>query len=171
MGLSGLLGATLPAYSQIRAGFHIGYLVESYTLESARQNVEDCLWGSGLFSDLAVSLTPGTIENYMIVQGITNYDFADVNDASGAIQDALLACDTGITIKSRDAVAIDFIPADQAGKPGIARPGDYPGNQGSKCDWNNMSLGNYVRCQFGFEPSSLWIVGGIAAFFLLAKRR
>ena len=167
----GLLGATLPAYSQIRAGFHVGYLVESYSLESARQNVEDCLWGSGLFYDLSVTLTPGTIENYMIVQGITNYDFADVNDASGAIQDAILACDTGITIKSRDAVAIDFIPQDQVGMPGIARPSDYPGNQPNKCDWNNLSLSNYLKCQFGVDSSSLLLVGGAAAIFFLALKR
>lgn len=174
-GLAGLLGATLPAYSQIRAGFNLGYWVSSYSVETARQNVEDCLWGSGILYDLNVTIQPSGIGNYMIISGVTNYPFANKDDVSGAIQDALLACDTGISIVSRDAVAVDAIPAEFANNPNVQQPITYyQGNPNAKgkCDWNALSFSDYLACELGITTSqavAVGVVGALAGVILISK--
>src|SRR5690349_8121999 len=60
-GLSGL-GEVVPAYSSFRVGFHLGPIVDLFSwsgdsaIEKARQQAEDCLWGSNSFYDLVVQL-------------------------------------------------------------------------------------------------------------------
>lgn len=169
-GMSGLLGGLmLPGGSTIRSGLHLGAIVNFFSwsgtaaIEQARQAIEDCLWGSGIFGELSVQLLDMPTENYLLVAGRTNYDFADKDDVSGAIQDAIQSCGVDVTIKSRDAVAVDSIPENYANVADVAQPGDYRGAprspSGSKCDWNSQTLGDYLACQFGVTTEKAVLIG------------
>ena len=154
MGLLGLLGATLPAYSQIRVGFHIGALIDVFSsneasiLEQYKQAAEDCLWGSGAFYDVQVQMNPSWTENYMIVSGKTVFDFGSVEDVGGYIQQALEACGVG-SIKSRDAVVVDSVPegTDQQ----IVNQINLQNQQNTpkpKCDFSKMSFVGSIKTDF-----------------------
>ncbi len=170
-GLNGLLGALLPAYSQFRVGFHIDLLsgIDS-------QAVQDCLWGSNSFYDLEVVLTRPGYEYYLLISGKTVFDFGNVEDVGSYIQQQLESC--GLSVKSRDAVAVDSVPEGTAQDViNQINLGNQNNNKPpSQCDWSKQKWDEYLACTMGITPSSAALVGavaGIGGLFLiltLAKR-
>ena len=184
LGLSGFgLGDITPAYSSFRVGFHVGVIINIFSgsgdsaIAQVKQQIIDCLWGSNSFYDLDVQLIDTPTENYLLIQGKTVFDFSDKEDIGGYIQQQLESC--GITnIKSRDAVAVDAIPAAYAGQPGYQQPivyayGDPNKTPKAKCDWaTSKSWSDYLACQLDVTASTaaaVGVIGALAGVILISK--
>ncbi|MBO0719210.1 MAG: hypothetical protein J2P41_00175 [Blastocatellia bacterium] len=194
-----LMGATtLPAGSHFRQGykFNAWYSCGDATLND---QITGCLYTTGAFNNVLASCSESfpTIHSYLLIEGDTAIDFAQASDLTGLITDTLKNCVNAIdfvsAVSSVDTLMIDTIPQEFAGNPNYQQPSTgpgslyqmqqqqaasgSPGNPPSTCDWNSMSIGQYLACQLGFsdpiKSATAGVAIGVAAvvgILLLAKR-
>ncbi len=196
-GLNGLMGALVAKGSRVRAGFEYqsnASIAQHNAGEDTAATIQEVLagamLGSGVFSQAFVQVNEpawmGLQHGYITASGTTYGDVNDPYEISNVIAGLIQTYLPVLTVTRRDPVAIDYVPPEAVGKPGVQQVYDpsqqqnqNQPNQPSKCDWNKLSVGDYVACQLGITPTagiaagaigSLVLVGGILALVVFLKR-
>lgn len=179
-GLGRLMGALLPAGSQVKTGFEIdpGFL-STYSTADLQNIIEGCVYSTGGFDAVNVGITSEgfyTRNLYVVVAVTTTDDHAALEDVGMWIQGAIQACAPDLTIlRKYDTVgqgATDSQgnPLPQGNQPPSGTP---PGGAPGQCSWaTSKSLGDYLACEFGVSTGSAVIIGvALTVGVLLALRR
>lgn len=174
-GLDRLMGALVASGSRVRAGFEYQsnasiaeHNAGEDTAATIQQVLTGAMLGSGVFSQAFVQVNEpawmGLQHGYITASGTT---YADVNDPyeisnliAGLIQDYLPV----LTVTRRDPVAIDYVPPNAVGKPGVQQVYDpsrqatqNQSGQPGECKWDQLSFGDFIACNLGITSP----IGGI----------
>jgi hypothetical protein len=197
-GLDGLLGALVVSGSRVRAGFEYqsnASIAEHNAGEDTAATIQEVLsgamLGSGVFRDAFVQVNEpawmGLQHGYITASGTTYQDVNDPYEISNLIAGLIQSYLPVLTVTRRDPVAIDYVPPEAARRSGVQQvydPSRQQQNQNqfgqpSKCDWDKLSIGDYVACQLGITPTAgiaagavgtLVLVGGVLALLVFLKR-
>lgn len=174
--MSGLLGALLPAGSQVKVGFEISRPSNfgSVNPDTASGDIGGCVYASGGFNDVQVSYERGEFHDYITVLVTTFNEHGDIEDVGNWIQGILQDCLPDISITRRDPTVLYSSPsgAPQSGKcpQGYydaggwfsvdCRPLPPQGAPPEHCDWKtSKSVGDYLACQFGISTEKAVLIG------------
>ena len=173
-GLDRLMGALVATGSRVRAGFEYSSnasIAQHSAGDDTAANIQEVLsgamLGSGVFSQAFVQVNEpawmGYQHGYIIAQGTTYQDVSDPSQISDLIAGLIQQFLPVLTVTRRDPVAIDYVPPNAAGRPGVQQVYDpsrvqTPGQQQpGQCNWNTQSFGDYIACQLGISSP----IGGV----------
>lgn len=169
----------LPAGSQVKTGFNIGVQTATASMtqgiaDDLSNTIEGCVYATGGFSSVSVAVTWHYFSElvYVTVAVETVNDHADIEDVGTWIQGAIQSCVPDVEIVSKDRT-VGVGAVDSSGNPlpqGNTPPGAPPPSQ---CNWDAMTLGDYLACQTGVTKSTALIVGAVLAvgvIYAVSKR-
>lgn len=178
----GLLGATLPAGSQVKVGFEVkkpGFIGQSGDPVDYQNAIEGCVYSTGGFDYVQVAYKNGYVYDYATIVVTTTVDHGDIEDVGNWIQGAIQSCLPELEIVRRDTtVPIAGTPDNSGCQPGTHKsgwlftscvPDTAPPSQ---CDFSKMKWADWLACEIGITPSSAALVGaglGIGAIVLIAS--
>lgn len=196
------LGETLASGSGIRLGFQLFDLYGGIADRSGVQDdIEGCLYNTGAFDSVSINLTETAATDYLLIQAQTATDFGAVEHAAQLIEGQVRQClPSGMTITRVDALAIDYRPVNRT--DAAAPRGAYgqtqcpPGTQAApaylglstqcqpiggapgaaarpgKCNYAQLSIGDYLACQMGVTPTmglAIGVIGVLVAITVIKK--
>lgn len=182
------LGEPLAAGSVIRFGFYITF-GNVFRKQDALDAFEGCLYQTGAFNWVEISIQEGYVSTYFLVRAETSTEFGNSPDVVRLIIGQFLAC-TGLEVKSQDALAIDYIPpqtpsnyqqprdthGQQIAPPGQVYRGSSDGfgaaDGSKKSDLSGQSFTDWIASSFGVNKSNALLiagVGGVLGVLVLSK--
>lgn len=200
----GALAGYLVAGSRIRVGFRVNAgddAMPNYSVDDIANTIEGCLYNTGSFNYVRAYVQPEDIFTgaYVTIEAEPYHDFAQAEDVGGFIQQTLAYCFPQLSIKKRDAVVVDYVPASAANNPNVQQPTSSPSGSGqkcppgfydngwfgvncvplptnnpasNKCDFSNQSWSDYLACQLGIKPSQAALAGvvvGLVGIIAIGK--
>lgn len=169
-GMRGLRGlGNLRAGSSVRIGFRYEPSLGEPSPASVKSALEGCLYTTGAFTDLSVTVETSSIRYYYVtIRGVISIDFGKAEDVEGLIKGAVNSCypDLTVTIAGFDPFVVDRVPAGTpvdtipvpAGTPGgppasEAPKGPDPCMVNSATGQQRQGL-DYLNCKLGLGTSS-----------------
>jgi hypothetical protein len=171
-GLRGLLKAGTPISQGVQLGI--------FTSAIDANDIEGCLYSTGAFSQLNVSIS-GYFDVYVQIDAIPSIDFADPKDLQSIIVSTINGC-ISREIKSVYQMSIGQPPAEFKDAPGVQQSnyqqlfqlpttGDQDRSKASGACGAEKGL-NYAACALGLKPTQgVWVgvIGTLAGVLILTK--
>lgn len=177
MNLRGLGDTTIKAGSRARVGFRFSCafcLIGELEPAEVKNTVEGCLYASGAFSTVSVTVSRGYIyQDYLTVEVTTVFDWGKAEDIGGAIQQQLEQCYPALAkmIDGRDMVLVDAVPVGTP-VPTYQTPPPPGGDNAKKGECSKETGLSYAACLVGLKPSQgVWVgaIGTLAGLLLINK--
>jgi hypothetical protein len=186
----GLLGYIPQGMAPVTPGDAFEFGFNAGVLRDPTQFAEDLagiIEGSGLSYDTSSGMASGFALNpFYTISGRSVFAYDSGNELCDAIVSTLTA--NGWTVQQNDSLNCRTFSTDASGAqtvsgtpystpgkppPGAPPPGNPPPGQ---CDWNSMSFGQWLSCEFGFSSgitagfSGALVIGAVVVIALAVRK-